>query len=684
MNWIFDIEIYQNFFLVNFLNIKTKEKSSFQISQRQDDKFELIKFLKKIAINDGQMVGFNNLQFDYPLLHWFILNFQKFKYNKELTLAIWKKAQELIKTQTAFFNIIKQPFIKQIDLFKIHHYDNPAKSNSLKHLEFNLRMDNIQDLPFPFDKLLEDSEQDIVKEYCWNDIEATYQFYLKSLYEIKLREDLTKEYGIDFTNYSASKIGEIIFIHEFEKTGRQVIPDTLKPMEIKSLLFSYIKFKEECFNKLLEWFQSKTITETKGVFSNIPVKELESLEGYYFKKLIKGKQKDLNIIYRGVKMVYGTGGIHGCTQTGIYESDDNYIIKTADVSSLYPNLSIQNKVYPTQLSEIFCNIYQSLYEKRKTFEKGTAMNLAIKLCLNSVYGKSNSKFSKLYSPSYTMTITINGQLLLTMLAEMLCEIPNSQFLMINTDGLEIKIPREYEQLYYDICKQWEFITKLELEFNDYQKMIIANVNNYIAISTNGKVKRKGAMFIYEIKDGELEYHKDHSSLVIQKALEQYFVYNKDPKQYIFAEANIYDFFKRVKLNKTAKLLKREIELIPLKIIGRSKKQKYQKNILSETILPKITRYYIAKEGYELVKILPPLSSKIDDRESYIEAGKEGNGELCVDCNILNPLILNDIQSNINYDWYYDKVINIITKIESNQEIEERFKVDKKINDFIRK
>ena len=286
--------------------------------------------------------------------------------------------------------------------------------------------------------------------------------------------------------------------------------------------------------------------------------------------------------------------------------------------------------------------------------------------------KSNSQYSKLYSPSYCMTITMNGQLLLTMLAEMLCEIPDSQFLMINTDGLELKIPREYEQLYYNICKQWEAITKLELEFDDYQKMIINNVNNYIAVTNKGKVKRKGAMFIHEIKDGELEYHKDHSSLIIQKALEQYFVYNKDPKEYIFVESDIYDFFKRVKLKGNAKLVKRDVRLIPIETTGRSKKQKYEKIKIFETELPKITRYYIAKSGYELVKILPPLAGKIDNRESYIEAGNNGNGELCMDCNVLNPLILNDIQSNINYDWYYNKVMETITKIESNQEIEENF------------
>ena len=35
------------------------------------------------------------------------------------------------------------------DLFLIHHFDNRARSTSLKVLEFNMRADNISDLLFP-------------------------------------------------------------------------------------------------------------------------------------------------------------------------------------------------------------------------------------------------------------------------------------------------------------------------------------------------------------------------------------------------------------------------------------------------------------------------------------------------------------------------------------------------------
>jgi hypothetical protein len=55
-----------------------------------------------------------------------------------------------------------------------------------------------------------------------------------------------------------------------------------------------------------------------------------------------------------------------------------------------------------------------------------------------------------------MRITINGQLSLTMLYEMICEeIPGAIPLMQNTDGLETVIPRKYVDKYMEICARWE-------------------------------------------------------------------------------------------------------------------------------------------------------------------------------------------------------------------------------------
>lgn len=93
------------------------------------------------------------------------------------------------------------------------------------------------------------------------------------------------------------------------------------------------------------------------------------------------------------------------------------------------------------------------------------------------YGLTGDINSFLYDPKMTMQITINGQLLLTMLYEMLSlAIPESKPLMQNTDGLEMMIPESKKDLYFQICKEWENLTQLSLEHDEYSKMIIRDVN----------------------------------------------------------------------------------------------------------------------------------------------------------------------------------------------------------------
>lgn len=150
--------------------------------------------------------------------------------------------------------------------------------------------------------------------------------------------------------------------------------------------------------------------------------------------------------------------------------------------SYYPNLAIQNRFYPEHLGEEFCDIYYQVYITRaqaKTKAKkekdlvAIAINAGLKLGLNGTYGKSNDIYSFFYDPLYTLKTTINGQLLLCMLAEELSDI--SEIIQVNTDGVTIKIRKELEDNVYKICKDWEKLTNLELEYAYYDKMVIRDV-----------------------------------------------------------------------------------------------------------------------------------------------------------------------------------------------------------------
>ena len=144
------------------------------------------------------------------------------------------------------------------------------------------------------------------------------------------------------------------------------------------------------------------------------------------------------------------------------------------------------------MNKIATRILQGFsFEERKKYPKSDPKNYVYKIILNSTYGLSNDENSFLYDPEFTMRITINGQLSLSMLYEMICEeIPRAIPLMQNTDGLEMMIPQEYRDKYLEICKEWETITNLQLEHDEYKRMIIGDVNNYIAVTEDGKSKCK--------------------------------------------------------------------------------------------------------------------------------------------------------------------------------------------------
>jgi hypothetical protein len=249
---------------------------------------------------------------------------------------------------------------------------------------------------------------------------------------------------------------------------------------------------------------------------------------------------------------------------------------------MYPSIAVVNNLYPEHLGREFCEVYSDILQQRIAAKKAGNMSIsdAFKLALNSVYGKSNDVNSFLYDPMYTMKTTVNGQLMLTMLAEELVDtIDGLQMLQINTDGLTVKIHRDWINVYHEICKDWEKATKLNLEFVEYKKMVIRDVNNYLAVKLDGKVKYKGA---FEI---DKELHKDNSFKVIPYALSQYFVKGIPIEETILNHRKIYDFCGRQKFTSDSYGIAYRLE------DGKIKQIKQQKNV----------RYYVSTNGDRLIK-----------------------------------------------------------------------------------
>ena len=198
-------------------------------------------------------------------------------------------------------------------------------------------------------------------------------------------------------------------------------------------------------------------------------------------------------------------------------------------------------------------------------------------------------------------------------------------LQINTDGMTIKYKKIYTSLVNMICREWERLTQLELEDIDYSRMIIKDVNNYMAISTDGEyVKRKGAAFIYKESPGELELHKNFSNLVIPKSLEAYFVDGISPEDFIPNHDNIYDFFKRTKINKSDKLLLTEYDEKG-NIISEQETQRICRYVISgETFYDKESKSYSSEgQGHTLIKRMPPLHN-VNANKKRLKLAEDGH------------------------------------------------------------
>lgn len=716
----YDLETYPNCFTYTGIDIETEECFQFEISSRVNDSAKLLNHLRSLVINKSKMLGFNNRGFDYTIIHYIIQEASRAKFAGEeanfTAKELYNEAQKMFSRseEERRFPVVRDSdiVIPQVDLYLIHHFDNNARSTSLKMLEFNMRSDQIEDLPFEPGKILTEGEMDELLVYNKKDVLETIKFYHYSKEAIELREVLSKQFGFDCTNFNDTKIGKQLFIDRLEKESpgscyiqqgkfrkmRQTIRDEIV---IKDCLFDYIDFSRNRpeFEAIHEWLKGQVITETKGVFSDIPehklgdvakyaemkvkkiklkkyptekeieefrkdfpmgwveeleLKTMETLkdkDGNSIKETFidaKGREKQrvvkvpkksyhwcynfvdtLNVVIDGFRYDFGTGGIHGSKQ-GTIRSTDKRKIRTLDVASYYPNMAIANRVHPEHLGETFCDVYKGLYEERKRWPKSTPQNAALKLALNGVYGDSNNQFSPLYDPAYTMAITIGGQLSLCMLMGALIDHCNAEIVMANTDGFEYVIDVDMFDRADRIVERWEKVTGLTMEGDTYSVMYIRDVNNYTSVTESGNVKTKGA---YEVVPYEkLGWHKNHSAMVVAKAVLHELVEGGDAKDYILNHSDPYDFMLRTKVPRNSRLVLEKED--------------------GEVLLQNICRYYPSHKGGRLVKIMPPLKPGEDERRLGID----------VDYTVVPCNNMSEFNWDIDYSYYLDAAEKLINGV----------------------
>ena len=627
----YDIETMQELFLVVCM-VPGKAGKSFQVSRWKN---ELDKFVRYTEANaDAYWVGYNNLRFDSQVVEWVLRNYDNWHElsNLEICAKIAQKAADVI--HDANYDVFPEYrehelSLKQIDLFKINHYDNKNRLVSLKRLEFEMDLENIEEMPIHHTKTnMTKEEIELTIDYCYNDVDATYEFYkitigktdhplYKGNNQIELRQDIEAEFGIPCLNYSDSKIGdEMIKKYYCSEKGidYRELPKKgyfRKNIELKNCIAKYVMFETPQLTEFL-----KRMKKTK-----------------------LGLQDDFkeHIDFYGNVYSFMKGGLHTENTPKVFEADEECEIIDWDVSSYYPAIIINNGQFPAHLGKEFLRGYKQMFEKRlelkplaKKDRKIKGIVGALKLAVNSVYGKSSDMQSWIFDRQLTMFTTITGELSLMMLIEQY-ELNGIHVISANTDGVTIKVKKELIPLMHKLNDWWCNITQYELERTDYSKIIFSTVNDYLAIMTNGEIKKKGDFLT------DFELHKNKSARIVPIALERYFVDGTPVEQTIRSHNNLYDFCLRQKAT-------------------RSFHYEGTNRITGEvTVYDKLIRYYVSNTGDKIFKIKNPECQTRAAAISQIEAGEW----VCKVCNFLpkgSPV------DNVNYDYYIEKANRIITKI----------------------
>lgn len=226
--------------------------------------------------------------------------------------------------------------------------------------------------------------------------------------------------------------------------------------------------------------------------------------------------------------------------------------------------------------------------------------------------------------------TINGQLFLLMLIEDL-ELAGFKVYSANTDGVVAKVHIGREEEYKAICTAWEEETGFTLSYTNYAKYVRLGVNSYMALKDDGKVKTKNDF------TEDLGLSKGYFAPVIARAINNYFLFDKDIDETLKEETNIYDFCISQKTGKQFYNIYQYIK------DGQIVRERLQKNI----------RYYVTTDSSSIVKQYKETEGKNANR--IISLVAKYNTKL------FNDFVRKDsiLDYHINYNYYkmlcYEKI-----------------------------
>ena len=464
---ILDCETYTNYFLLSMLDTDSGKIKDFELYDNHPiDSKKLAAIMRQHTT-----LGFNSSNYDLPV----IVAVLRGDTNSQI-----KQLSDDIINAPQLWPILKKHKINipssfdHIDIMPL-----PIGQASLKIYGGRLHAPKMQELPIEPNATITPEQREVLRHYCHNDLQVTRILYDELRPQIALREQMSEQYGIDLRSNSDAQIAESVIKHELEAKNIDCTRPTVKiGTKYKYTTPKNITFKSQLFNDLVTMIER--VDFVVGANGQIALPE----------ELLK------KISYDGAEYQLGIGGIHSCESSQAVIAQDDECLFDIDVASYYPYLIIDGQYYPKHLTREFLTVYESIVNRRieAKRKKDTVTADSLKITVNGSFGKFGSKYSFLYSPDLLINTTITGQLTLLMLIEMIT-LSGGSVKSANTDGIVILCKRHNVQQIRDTVSLFELTTIFNMEYTEYRALYSINVNNYLAVKPDGKVKGKGQFAI---------------------------------------------------------------------------------------------------------------------------------------------------------------------------------------------
>ena len=468
---VYDFEVFKYNWLVIFKNLSTKEYTIII-----DNKKELEEFYNNHS--SDLYIGYNNKHYDDFILKTILSGADPYLVSKLI-----------IEDEKSQYNIMKALKIKDL---KINSFDliQDIKGMSLKEVEGFMEM-SIEESSIDFNlqrPLTQDEINETIK-YCKHDVDATEQF----LTQIR-------------APYLRSKLEIARLFH---------LPRNILNKTNADLVSMVLGAKRISRDDELEYDLPKELVLNKPEYKNILK--------LYVDKEIDYKEK-LTVDVAGVEHIFAWGGLHGAIPNFTYVGE----LWQIDATSFYPTLMIEHNYMSRNLkdSSKFKELVETRIKAKKEGNKGIAD--ALKLLINSCYGAMKAPWNNLYDAKMANQVCITGQLFLTDLIEKIE--PYSKLVQSNTDGILI-IPYDKDKILEEI-KKVEKRIRVNFEIDVFQGVWQKDVNNYIILDGNGKVKSKGAYVSQYHRARENNRGFRNSGRILDDAVVDYFIKGIDPEETI--------------------------------------------------------------------------------------------------------------------------------------------------------